>query len=248
MKNIPTLKFRYLSLEEAADIISFTLNDDNGLLSTQKWTLYLYPELKDITKEDNIKEIIQDRYNSFIKENNNLPKEYSIIWNKYNDKYMFTISNYLNIDWPNNYKEILVRIGNIPICPRYIKEKMFDIHKKNEEELIDTCMHELCHFLFFEKCKEIFPNWKYEDFDSPSILWYLSEIVVDPILNSNDIQKVYKHQFKCYDIFYTITIDNKPLMETITNIYNSNSIEDAIIKSYNYLKEHEKELIEKCMD
>ena len=50
-------------------------------------------------------------------------------------------------------------------------------------------MHELCHFLFFEKCKEIFPNWKYEDFDSPSILWYLSEIVVDPILNSNDIQK-----------------------------------------------------------
>ncbi len=50
-------------------------------------------------------------------------------------------------------------------------------------------MHELCHFLFFEKCKEIYPNWKYEDFDSPSLLWYLSEIIIDPILNSEGIQK-----------------------------------------------------------
>ena len=121
---------------------------------------------------------------------------------------MLEISNYFNIKWPKEYKEISVGIGLIPVCPRYIKEKAFDIHKKNKEDLIDTCMHELCHFLFFEKCKEIYPNWKYEDFDSPSLLWYLSEIIIDPTLNSDNIQKIYKHKFKCYDIFYNVEIDN----------------------------------------
>ena len=87
-------------------------------------------------------------------------EEYTTIWNEYNDKYMLEISNYFNIKWPKEYKEISVGIGLIPVCPRYIKEKAFDIHKKNKEDLIDTCMHELCHFLFFEKCKEIYPNWK----------------------------------------------------------------------------------------
>lgn len=246
MNNIPKLKFKYLTLEETSDILSWTLKDTTNVLPLKEGTLFLYPELKRLTKEDNIKDIIQDRYNNFIKENNNLREEYTTIWNEYNDRYMLELSNYLNIKWPKEYKEISVGIGLIPVCPRYIKEKAFDIHKKNKEDLIDTCMHELCHFLFFEKCKEIYPNWKYEDFDSPSLLWYLSEIVIDPILNSNNIQKIYKHKFKCYDIFYNVEIDNINLLDKITSIYKNNSIETAIKESYNYLKEHEEEFISKC--
>ena len=233
MNNIPKLKFKYLTLEETSNILSWTLKDTDNILSVKEGTLFLYPELKRLTKEDNIKDIIQDRYNNFIKENNNLREEYTTIWNEYNDKYMLEISNYLNIKWPKEYKEISVGIGLIPVCPRYIKEKAFDIHKKNKEDLIDTCMHELCHFLFFEKCKEIYPNWKYEDFDSPSLLWYLSEIIIDPILNSDGIQKIYKHKFKCYDIFYNVEIDNINLLDKITSIYKNNNIETAIKESYN---------------
>ena len=246
MNKIPKLKFKYLTLEETSDILSWTLKDTDNILSVKEGTLFLYPELKRLTKEDNIKDIIQDRYNNFIKENNNLREEYTTIWNEYNDKYMLEISNYFNINWPKEYKEISVGIGLIPVCPRYIKEKSFDIHKKNKEELIDTCMHELCHFLFFEKCKEIYPNWKYEDFDSPSLLWYLSEIIIDPTLNSDNIQKIYKHKFKCYDIFYNVEIDNINLLDKITSIYKNNNIETAIKESYNYLKEHEEEFISKC--
>ena len=154
MNNIPKLKFKYLTLEETSDILSWMLKDTDNILSVKEGTLFLYPELKRLTKEDNIKDIIQDRYNNFIKENNNLREEYTTIWNEYNDKYMLEISNYFNIKWPKEYKEISVGIGLIPVCPRYIKEKAFDIHKKNKEDLIDTCMHELCHFLFFENVKK----------------------------------------------------------------------------------------------
>ena len=103
MNNIPKLKFKYLTLEETSDILSWTLKDTDNILSVKEGTLFLYPELKRLTKEDNIKDIIQDRYNNFIKENNNLPEEYTTIWNEYNDKYMLEISNYFNIKWPKEY-------------------------------------------------------------------------------------------------------------------------------------------------
>ena len=93
MNNIPKLKFKYLTLEETSDILSWTLKDTDNILSVKEGTLFLYPELNRLTKEDNIKDIIQDRYNNFIKENNNLREEYTTIWNEYNDKYMLEISN-----------------------------------------------------------------------------------------------------------------------------------------------------------
>lgn len=80
MNNIPKLKFKYLTLEETSDILSWTLKDTDNILSVKEGTLFLYPELKRLTKEDNIKDIIQDRYNNFIKENNNL---YKLIKNNY---------------------------------------------------------------------------------------------------------------------------------------------------------------------
>ena len=79
MNNIPKLKFKYLTLEETSDILSWTLKDTDNILSVKEGTLFLYPELNRLTKEDNIKDIIQDRYNNFIKENNNLREEYTTI-------------------------------------------------------------------------------------------------------------------------------------------------------------------------
>ena len=67
MNKIPKLKFKYLTLEETSDILLWTLKDTDNILSVKEGTLFLYPELKRLTKEDNIKDIIQDRYNNFIK-------------------------------------------------------------------------------------------------------------------------------------------------------------------------------------
>ena len=43
-----------------------------------------------------------------------------------------------------------------------------------------------------------------------------------------------------------VEIDNINLLDKITSIYKNNNIETAIKESYNYLKEHEKEFINKC--
>ena len=75
MNNPPKLKFKYLTLEETSHILSWTLKDTDNILSVKEGTLFLYPELKRLTKGDNIKDIIQDRYNNFIKENNKTDNE-----------------------------------------------------------------------------------------------------------------------------------------------------------------------------
>ena len=51
MNNIPKLKFKYLTLEETSDILSWTLKDTDNILSVKEGTLFLYPELKRLTKK-----------------------------------------------------------------------------------------------------------------------------------------------------------------------------------------------------
>ena len=65
---------------------------------------------------------------------------------------------------------------------------------------------------------------------------------IDPILNNLKIQEIYKHNFKAYKNFYDIDIQGKNLMETIKNIYNENTIENAIIKSYEYILKNKKSI------
>lgn len=67
MNNIPKLKFKYLTLEETSNILSWTLKDTTNVLPLKEGTLFLYPELKNIKEEDSIKDLIKDRYNNFIK-------------------------------------------------------------------------------------------------------------------------------------------------------------------------------------
>ena len=100
MNNIPKLKFKYLTLEETSDILSWTLKDTTNVLPLKEGTLFLYPELKRLTKEDNIKDIIQDRYNNFIKEKENISTEMAnITRNEFSKLYSdWEIKNFSNTD------------------------------------------------------------------------------------------------------------------------------------------------------
>ncbi len=241
---IPKIKFELMSLEEIAGILEWAIIIDKGILPTSNYVLQLYPELQNIKNWKNfssnersniIKKLIKDNYINSKNEYKNILCNYKIIWEKYNNDFMYNLSKVLNINWSNELKVISVKAGKIPIYPREIDTHSFYIGKMEEESFIETVMHECCHFLYFEKWKELFKNWKIEEFESPHIIWHLSEIAIDPILNNSEIQKVYKHDFRAYKNFYSININGKNLMETIKNIYNENTIENAIIKSYEFV-------------
>lgn len=247
---IPKIEFELMSLEEVAGILEWAIIMNNGILPVSNYVFKLYPELdkdknwKELTIEkrtDVIRKVIRKRFINDTNQFKIILHEYEHIWDKYNNDFMKKLSLVLNLT--TKLEKIIVKIGNIPVYPREVDKYCFYIGKMSEEDFIETVMHECCHFIYFEKWKELFTDWSKEEFNSPHIIWYLSEMVVDPILNNLEIQKVYKHDFKAYKNFYDININGKNLMRTIQSIYKENTIENAIIKSYEFVNKNQKYII-----
>ena len=238
------IKHSILTLDSVANIVSWFVFDDLRILPTSKLIFQMYPELIGQLSPDEpnlqrkIKSLISENYDVFLKNNSNIIEKYDQLVLNYADDFFNILNEYFEI---NKSYNIDVQIGPIPIFPRFIKEETYCMGVIKDEEVIETFMHETSHFAFFEKCKQIFINLDDQDMDKPALLWYLSEMVVDPILNSQNFQQLFDYKFKAYDNFYNIIIEDKPIMHTIKDIFNTYDIETAIIASYNYLIKNEKE-------
>ena len=242
------VKFSLLSIEDTASILDWSSKQTGGILPLSEGTFDLYPELKDKldVNKDNTKlicNIIKDKIEKFNQDNKDVIERYKLLWNKYNDRFIKAMEDIFQV---TINKDINAKIGLLPVCPRNIEDLSFSFDLCDDDSFIEICMHEICHFYFFEKCKQIFNDWKYTDFDNPSLLWYLSELVIDAILNRKEVQKIFKHEFKSYDNFYNIYIDDICIIDIIKNIINSNDIKTAIKEGLKYLVDNEIEFINKC--
>lgn len=249
------IKFRYMTLNEVSSVLAFSAFQTDGILPLSEGTFYLYPELKDnisILEDvdynkriDIISKLIKEKYDDSINEFNNkkIKEHYQAVWYKYNDEYFKSLSNYFNVTLN---KDVDASIGLIPVCPRDIDNLSFSVDLQDDERLIDTCMHECCHYYFFETCKKIFKNIKNEDFNNPSMLWYLSEISIDAILNRDEFQKIFKHDFRTYDNFYDIEINGECIVDTIKRIFDNNDVESSIKIGLKYLNDNKQEFLRKC--
>ena len=242
------VNFSLLSLEDTASILNWSSKEVGGILPLSESTFNLYPELRgridiNIDNKDLICNIIKNRIERFNNDSKDRLKEYELLWNKYHDKFIKIMEEYFNV-FIN--KDFYAYLGLLPVCPRYIEKLSFYFDLCDDELFVEICMHEICHFYFFEKCKKIFKDWKYDDFNNPSLLWYLSEIVVDPILNRDKIQNIFKHNFRTYDNFYNIYINNRCIVDIIRDIFNNNDIEKSIKLGLKFLENNEIEFRGKC--
>ena len=242
------VNFNLLSIEETAGILDWSSKQSGGILPLSEGTFNLYPELKDKIdlNKDNTKlicNIIKDKIKKFNQDNKDVIERYKLLWNKYNDRFIKIMEDYFKV---SINKDIESSIGLLPVCPRNIKDLSFSFDLCDDDNFIEICMHEICHFYFFEKCKQIFNDWKYIDFDNPSLLWYLSEIVIDPILNRDEVQNIFKHGFKSYDNFYNIYINGKCIIDIMKNIFDNNDIDKAIKEGLKFLIDNEEEFRNKC--
>lgn len=235
--NIPKIVFKKLSLEDTIDNIIWTYFDDEF----HELTISAFSELGNIDSrlprkeiENRIKEIFTGYYEYNQEDIDNNIKKYNELWNKYNDDYMESISEYLNISWPDNIKTIEAYVGLVCVCPRNIKDHSFVIGVNfSDENVIRICAHETLHFIWFEKWKELYKDYKEYQFDTPFKVWKYSEMVTDSILNSKKINKIIHVNEKSYDYFYDYEYNGKKVMSIIKDIFNEDiSIEDKIKKGY----------------
>lgn len=247
--NLPKVEFQQLNINENLESLVWYANPKNSInspLNFYDFVLKLFPELKNkitenmsdeeiyIIIEQNIKPILEK-----IANNSNDIKKYQQIWNQVNDNIMKDLEKKLNIKWPQNTK-IICRVGLLPVCPRDIEGRTFDINYGiDKDNLIATGIHELCHFLYFEKWKELYPNYKSEEFDTPHIAWYLSEAMIDPLINNKIFKKYTNDDLSSYSVFYKTYIDGKSIIAILREYTNKYPLEKAIKKSYELFKKYE---------
>ena len=127
-------------------------------------------------------------------------------------------------------------IGN-PYFIRFCKEHNYHlIHTtclSDGKNFNLIALHECCHFLFFNMYELLFGKCDKEEYDYPSDLWLLSELIIDPILNKDFYTRIIGEEIKAYDYFYDIIIDGKNLVECIQEIFEE--------------KLEQKQCIEKCI-
>ena len=242
---LPRVIFKEMSLKENVENIKWMFFDTNGEFSIRDAVIQYFPDLKESinleTKEEiysNIEKLIKECYEYSLEKIKLDVKKYNDIWREYNDNYFSELAKYLNIDWPSDKLVIVAKVGLIPVFPRYLDDFSFDLSfSLNKENVVEVTAHETLHFLWFEKWKQLFLDSKREEYDSPHLVWRYSEMVTDPILNSKPINEVLKIEEKAYDSFYNIKDGNCKMMEKLISIYHSNiSIEDKIIKGFEYIK------------
>ena len=86
----------------------------------------MYPELKDI-KENTIDEIVEkikSKYDMTLETINNekLIQKFNNIWNEYNDDYFKILKKLFDVEIEES---IVAKIGLLPVCPRFINERIF---------------------------------------------------------------------------------------------------------------------------
>jgi len=126
--------------------------------------------------------------------------------------------------WPQNRQKIKAMISINPICPRFLDDWSFSMfyNYKKLTDAREVIMHECCHFLYFKKWKELYPEINEKKYESPYIEWHLSEIVAPIILNDKRVQKYLKQKAVFYEEHSKIKIGNKSTPKYFTEIYNQN--------------------------
>lgn len=242
---VPKLKFRPISLEENIDIIKWAYYEDNGLLSVRDFTIKYFEELgqlDDNAPKDDVYNLIEQvvradyyKYEERIKEE---VIRYNNLWQKYNDVYFKTLSNYLSIDWPSDLEIIEGKVGLMPVFPRYLDKFSFSVATGIDDlKLIETCAHETLHFLWFEKWKSIHPETPRREYDAPYITWQYSEMVTDPILNNKPFSDIFEFREQGYNSFYEIYDGQTLVMDNLRKLYGEDiEINEKINNGFDYVR------------
>ena len=141
-------------------------------------------------------------------------------------------------------------VGNItlnPICPRFLAARCFDVFYKNSERgALGMALHEVIHFLWFDGWHRHFGD-SYAEYETPSLKWILSEMVVEPIMRDERLSSINpyfpRENGGCvYGYFQDMVIDGAPILDTLDALYRKLPITDFMEVSYGYCQQFEKEI------
>lgn len=239
--NMPKVIFTDIPLSKEIDWIHGFLFQNK--LGWGKYIVKKHPEIKKVFSFKTESEQVQFLRGYIVKfriENQKLIEKNKTIyqkeWQKVEKDFFIILSEIIQIDWPKNRKTIKAMVSLNPICPRFLKDWSFSIfyNYKKIPSAMEVIMHESCHFLYFEKWKQLYPKMDSKKFESPYLEWHLSEILAPIILNNPRIQKLLKRKADFYIEHKRIKIKNRTVPKYFDDLYKNSNMDKNFTK---FLKE-----------
>jgi hypothetical protein len=221
------------------------LNPDKGDWDWSRYIKKIYPELKKGNTKEKIRSFLTKFKKNKDKELKNKKENYKKEFTKIFETIILKFKKILELKHIKIEKiDILISLS--PINPYNLEKKRFSVYWNFPiKDMIAISIHEIFHFIYYEKWKEIFPKTKIKDFEPPSLIWHLSELVVPIVLNDKEIQKVFKYSHRTYEEYNKLKINGKNINEIILELYEKRrSFSSFIKKSYNFILKYEKEIQE----
>lgn len=171
--------------------------------------------------------------------------KYNERWELYKPQIVEALEEAFEINLDNKFNSMVGYISFNPISPRYLDNESFDIFYLNSEKgALGLSLHEIIHLVWFYVWNNHF-NDNYEEYETPNLKWILSEMVVEPIMRDERLKSInpYFDGGGCvYPYFYTLKIEDKPILDILYDMYKTMSIIDFMEKSYELCLKYEVEI------
>jgi len=216
---------------------------------------YFYPQidkeklnaLPTMQKKRYLRDVLQELYNKDEVKNEIAEKllKYRNRWMTHKNQIEDAFSDAFQCDIKIIFNDVAGNITFNPICPRFLKTNTFDIFYQNGERgALGISLHELIHFVWFYIWRKHFNDFA-EEYETPHLKWILSEMVVDPIMRKdnrlNEINPFFEEGC-AYGFFYSMTINGKPILDTLYEMYKNLNITEFMEQGYEYCKKYEEEI------
>ena len=155
------------------------------------------------------------------------------------------LSDAFDLDASRVFNDLTGNVTLNPLCPRFLKEHYFDVfYMSSERGALGLSLHEVIHYFWFHVWNGHFGD-DYDEYETPSLKWILSEMVVEAIMRDKRLSSLNpyfpRENGGCvYPYFQNMLVNGSPILETIDALYRRNSITDFMEEAYTYCLKHEK--------
>lgn len=195
-------------------------------------------------KKEYIRSVLSEVYEEQKNAINEKVALYSKHWEKYKPQIVAALSEAFDCDCSALFNDLKCNVSLNPIDPRFLREHSFDIFWLNSEKgAIGEAIHEIIHFVWFYVWNRLFGD-SYDEYESPSLKWILSEMAVESVMSDPRLSSINpyfpRENGGCiYPYFFDMEVNGNLILDTIDEMYRSQSITDFMKNSYAYCLKYE---------
>lgn len=169
---------------------------------------------------------------------------YNSHWNAHRAQINDALSDAFGIDAHPLFNDLKGYISLNPVCPRFLRERYIDMfHLNSHRGCIGLTIHEMIHFLWFHVWNSLNHD-SYDEYERPSFKWILSEMVVESIMCDERLSSINpyfpRENGGCvYGYFQDMVIQERPILDTLDDMYRAMPMPDFMAESYAYCLKNE---------